>query len=104
MPPHWDTIFCTGYQLRMQQGKGQPHGEISFPPLPKITNQAEVGAESKVEIFFFKGPHLQHMEFPGQGVKLELQLPAYATATAIPDPSCICDLHDSYGNAKSLTH
>ena len=26
-------------------------------------------------------------------VKLELQLPAYTTATANPDPSHICDLH-----------
>ena len=29
---------------------------------------------------------------PGQGVKSELWLPAYATATATPDPSCICEL------------
>ena len=36
--------------------------------------------------FFFLGLHLQHMEFPGLGVKLELQLPTYAIATAMPDP------------------
>ena len=29
------------------------------------------------------------------GVKSEPQLPAYTTATAMPDPSCICDLHHS---------
>ena len=29
------------------------------------------------------------------GVESELQLPAYATATATPDPSYICDLHHS---------
>ena len=29
------------------------------------------------------------------GVKLELQLPAYTTATAMQDPSCACDLHHS---------
>ena len=29
------------------------------------------------------------------GVKLEMQLPAYATATATPDPSCVCNLHHS---------
>jgi len=34
-----------------------------------------------------------HMEVPRLEVKLELQLPAYTTAT--PDPSCICDLHRS---------
>ena len=32
------------------------------------------------------------MEVPGLGVELELQLPAYARATATPDPSRICDL------------
>ena len=26
---------------------------------------------------------------------MELHLPAYATARAMPDPSCICDLHHS---------
>ena len=35
------------------------------------------------------------MEVPRLGVELELQLPAYATATAMPDPSHICDLHHS---------
>ena len=43
-------------------------------------------------IFLFLGSHLWHMEIPGLGVKLELQLPTYATATAIEDPSCVCDL------------
>ena len=33
------------------------------------------------------------MEVPRLGVKSELQLPAYTTATATQDPSCICDLH-----------
>ena len=43
----------------------------------------------------FLGPHLHHMEVPWLGMKLELQLPTYATATATRDPSCICDLHHS---------
>ena len=30
-----------------------------------------------------------------RGVKMELQLPAYATATAMPDPNRVCDLHHS---------
>jgi len=33
------------------------------------------------------------MEVPRLGVTLELQLPAYATATAVSDPSFICNLH-----------
>ena len=35
------------------------------------------------------------MEFPRLGVKLELQLLAYTTATAMPDLSHVCDLHHS---------
>ena len=37
--------------------------------------------------FAFPGLHPWHMEIPRLGVKFELQLPAYATATAILDPS-----------------
>ena len=44
---------------------------------------------------FFLGPHPQHMEVPRLGVESELQLLAYTTATAMPDPSHICDLHHS---------
>ena len=40
-------------------------------------------------LFVFLGPHLRHMEIPGLGVQLELQLPAYTTA---------------HSNARSLTH
>ena len=41
--------------------------------------------------------NLQQMEVPRLGVKSELHLLAYATATTL-DLSCIC------GNARSLTH
>ena len=44
---------------------------------------------------FFLGPDLQPVEVPRLGVELELQLPAYATAIATQDLSCICDLHRS---------
>ena len=36
-----------------------------------------------------------HTEVPRLGVELELQLLAYTTATAMPDPSHICELHYS---------
>ena len=55
-------------------------------------------------IFLFLGPHLCHMDVPGLEVKLELQQLAYATAIAMKDPSHICDLCQSCGNARSLTH
>ena len=43
----------------------------------------------------FLGPHSLHAEVLRLGVKLELQLPAYTTATATRDPSDICDPHHS---------
>ena len=48
------------------------------------------------------GPHLQHMEVPRLGVESELQLLAYTTATAIPDPSGVCDLHYSSWQRRIL--
>ena len=55
------------------------------------------------------------MEIPRLGVELELQLPAYTTATAttMQDPSCVCDLHhgsrqcwilNPQGTARDRTH
>ena len=43
----------------------------------------------------FLGSHPWHLEVPRLGVELELQLPAYATATAMQNPSHVCDLHHS---------
>ena len=45
--------------------------------------------------FFFLEPHLHHVEVPRLRVKLELQLLSYTIATAMPDPSHLCDLHHS---------
>ena len=44
---------------------------------------------------YFLGLDLQPMEVPRLVVQLELQFPAYATATATRDLSCICHLHHS---------
>ena len=44
------------------------------------------------------------MEVPRLGVKLELQLLAHATATAMPNQSRVCDLHHSSGQGQSPTH
>ena len=63
--------------------------------------------------FCFLGPNLWHMEVPGLGVELELQLPAYTTATAMQDLSLVCDLHhnswqhqipDPLSKARDWTH
>ena len=45
--------------------------------------------------FFPPGLYLQDVEIPRLGLKLELQLPAYATATATRDLSHVCDLQHS---------
>ena len=53
--------------------------------------------------FCFRGPHVQHMEVPRLGGWWELQLLAYTTATAMLDPSLICDLHHSSWQRQILT-
>ena len=45
--------------------------------------------------FFFLEPFSWHLEVPRLGVKSELQLPDYARATAMLDPSYIFELHCS---------
>ena len=55
--------------------------------------------------FCFLRPHPRHMAVPRLGVKLELQLPANATAIAMQDLSYVSGLHTTaHGNAGSLTH
>ena len=52
--------------------------------------------------FCFLGPHLRHTEVPRLGVELELQLPAYTTATVMQYPSRICDLYHSSRQCRIL--
>ena len=52
--------------------------------------------------FFFLGPHPWHMEVPRLGVKSELQLLAYAPATAMPDLSPVFNLHRSSQQRRIL--
>ena len=44
----------------------------------------------------------KHMEVPRLGVHLELQQPAYTTATATWDPSRVCDPHHSSWQCQIL--
>lgn len=46
--------------------------------------------------------NLWHMEVPSLGDELELQLPAYTTATATPDPSHTCNLSHSLWQCQIL--
>ena len=64
--------------------------------LVRTSNRIPDGIDENTFFFFvFLGLHPQHMEFSRLGVELELQLPVYTTATAMPDPSHVCDLHHS---------
>ena len=73
----------------------------SLPPLPSSFFSSSF-PPSPSPFFSSSFPHspspspqllLWHMEVPGLGVKSEIQLPAYATATVSRDWSHICDLH-----------
>ena len=54
-----------------------------------------------IYVYIFLGPHTWHIEILRLGVKLELQLLAYTTAT--PDLSHVCNLHHSSQHHVSLT-
>lgn len=65
--------------------------------------QAFCGKKNKFFFFFFfSWLHLWHVEVSRLGAELEPQLPAYATATATPDLSCICNLCCSLWQCQTL--
>ena len=53
-------------------------------------------------LFFFLGPYPWHVKVPRLGVESDLQLLAYAPATATPDPSYVCDLYHSSQQGQIL--
>ena len=61
--------------------------------------------EKRMNFFFFLGLHPWHMEVLRLGVKSEVQLPAYVTATAMWDFLATSATYTAArGNAGSLTH
>ena len=62
---------------------------------PKLPNMPPLTFLFFLSGFCFLGLHLQHMEAPRLKVESELQLLACATATALPDPSHVCNLYCS---------
>ena len=54
--------------------------------------------------FGFLGLHPWHIEVSRLGVELELQLPIYTTATAMPDLRHVVTYTIADGNTRSLTH
>ena len=66
-----------------------------FPSLPFLSSFLSFLPSLSSFLPFFQGLHPWHMDIPKLGVKSDLELPAYATATAMPDSSRICELHHS---------
>ena len=50
--------------------------------------------------FFFRAIPLCHMQVPRLGAESQLQLPSYTTATAMPELSHVCNLHQAHGNTE----
>ena len=61
-----------------------------------------MGWGCRIFFFFPLWLHLRRMEVPRLEVELELQLPAYTTAIATPDPSLICNLYHSSWQCRIL--
>ena len=73
-------------------------GTLSKPKFLDASQRPTVQIDVFIFIFYFVlflRPHLQYMEVPGLGIELDLQLPAYTTAIAMPDLSHLCDLYHS---------
>ena len=81
----------------------------------EVTKGAQIGEQSCFSFFcffssffffffflVFLGPHPWHTEVPRLGTESEPQRLAYATDTATPDFSHICDLHHSSQQCQIL--
>ena len=82
---------------------GWKERERNIPWVPTLCSEKisnclmviNVGLETKSFLPFFLGLHLQPMEVSRLGIKSELYLLVYATATATPDLKHVCNLHHS---------
>ena len=74
----------------MPNTTGQPKAPKRSGPVPPTSHISSTRQNLLCFYFYFfvllLGPPPWHMEVPRLGVRLELQLPAYTTATAMPDP------------------
>ena len=85
------------------------HSELKDPALPQLQCRLQLwlrsdpsyaaGQPKKIIYsclnYHYIWPYPWHIKVPKLGVELELQLQAYTTAAATPDPSRIHDLHHS---------
>ena len=102
-PPFTKSTYILTFRLPLES----TFSELSEMLLPRLQSQIKLNSQLLGCAFFFfsfLGPHLQDMEVPRLGGESELQLPAYTTATAMWDLSCICNLPTAHSNARSSTH
>ena len=106
---------CAGYEvdIRVRENESAlralcevspmlPSGHMPNPAHSRPSRPCPIAGSFFFFFFCVLGPHLWHREVPRLGVQLELQLSAYTTATATPDPSRVCDLHHSSQQRKIL--
>ena len=77
-------------------------GRVSWNSISRTSKSCVCVCMSVFFFFFLFMATPAHMEVPGLGVESQLQLPAYTTAVATPDLSCICDLHHSLWQCQIL--
>ena len=92
---HFPTWFACTYSIVFEKKKSS----LNIPLLRRPFFLSFLS----FSFFFFLWPHPLHMEVPRLRVQQELQLPAYTTAAAMQDPSCVCDLHHSSQQCQILS-
>ena len=118
-PCHWDerkeAVLHPSLKMHQQwqnlegQGTRSPSEETTGKSVPLGFEKQRPGGKrpqlclvTALRCHFFLGPLWQHMEVPRLEVQLELQLPAYATATATSDLNHVFNLHHSSQQCQIL--
>ena len=90
-PLAWEPPYVANVALK----KANNFNQLGSPESVLIPHSLMVAQKNTFFPPAFSWLHLWHMVFLRLKVESELQVPAYTTATATQDPSCIFDLHHS---------
>ena len=91
------AAFCLPIISGWTFGLFPPFGHREWYCHKHLHTSFHVNTFSFIYLFLvcFLESHPRHMEAPRPGAESELQLPAYTTAIAMLDPSCVCHRHHS---------
>ena len=95
---NWQYFTAQGCIRRVTKSTGKAELQLCTC---KLVRRKEGGFSFFFFFFVFLGPHPQHMD-SRLGVQSELQPLAFTTATAMRDPSRICNLHSSSWQRRIL--